>query len=279
MKKHSKEINFPHGSILTRSKSDIIIGEGNQINDNCSIDSSKFSGSTETLNKLKSKQRNDLYSQNIYDDNYYHHKYEFLKQIKHEPLNFNNDDDNNHDYNDNHSSDDNNSDRSLNNSDDEDFQLILSQIRMNINKNNEHDDNLKINNQFIESNNNNNNINHNNYENKNDYHSNLKCLYKLLKFYKLEHYMNDLVDAGYSTSISIQKLEHNDLDKLNVSPYDKKKFLKLKLFIKQGIKTIKTQTPHQTTTTTTSKRTEKSCINKRTLLKTNFKKDKQTKGK
>jgi len=66
----------------------------------------------------------------------------------------------------------------------------------------------------------------------------LKNLFKLLKLYKLEHYMNDLVDQDYSSTFSLHKLKQNDLDKLNVSPYDKKKFFKLQLFIKQFMNTI-----------------------------------------
>jgi hypothetical protein len=66
----------------------------------------------------------------------------------------------------------------------------------------------------------------------------LRNLFKLLKLYKLEHYMNDLVDQDYSSTFSLHKLKQNDLDKLNVSPYDKKKFFKLQLFIKQFMNTI-----------------------------------------
>ena len=66
----------------------------------------------------------------------------------------------------------------------------------------------------------------------------LKYLFKLLKFYKLEHYMSDLIENGYHTPISLHKLRQNELDTFNVSPYDKKKFLKLQLFIKQLMTTI-----------------------------------------
>jgi hypothetical protein len=66
----------------------------------------------------------------------------------------------------------------------------------------------------------------------------LKYLFKLLKFYKLEHYMSDLIENGYHTPISLHKLKQNELDMFNVSPYDKKKFLKLQLFIKQLMVTI-----------------------------------------
>jgi hypothetical protein len=66
----------------------------------------------------------------------------------------------------------------------------------------------------------------------------LKYLFKLLKFYKLEHYMSDLIENGYQTPISLHKLKQNELDTFNVSPYDKKKFLKLQLFIKQLMTTI-----------------------------------------
>ena len=66
----------------------------------------------------------------------------------------------------------------------------------------------------------------------------LKYLFKLLRFYKLEHYMSDLIEHGYHTPISLHKLKQNDLDAFNVSPYDKKKFLKLQLFIKQLVTTI-----------------------------------------
>lgn len=66
----------------------------------------------------------------------------------------------------------------------------------------------------------------------------LKYLFKLLKFYKLEHYMTDLIDNGYSNPISLNKLKQNDLDKFNVSPYDKKKFSKLQSFLGQITSTI-----------------------------------------
>ena len=79
----------------------------------------------------------------------------------------------------------------------------------------------------------------------------LRYFYKLLKFYKLEHYMNDLIDSGYYTPISLHKLKQIDLDKLNVSPYDKKKFTKLQLFIKQVMNTISTSSPSSSNTGTT----------------------------
>ena len=80
-----------------------------------------------------------------------------------------------------------------------------------------------------------------NYENRsnlNNLSTTLKYLFRLLKIYKLEHYMNELIDSGYYTPVSLYKLKQNDLDKFNVSPYDKKKFLKLQLFIKQVMSTI-----------------------------------------
>jgi hypothetical protein len=66
----------------------------------------------------------------------------------------------------------------------------------------------------------------------------LKYLYKLLKFYKLDHYLNDLIDSGFSSPVSLRKLDSTDLDSLSVSPYDKKKFARLQLFIKQVMNTI-----------------------------------------
>ncbi len=70
----------------------------------------------------------------------------------------------------------------------------------------------------------------------------LKYLFKLLKFYKLEHYMSDLIDYGYRTAISLNQLEQTDLDNLNVSAYDLKKFTKLQAFIKQVMHTLKVNT-------------------------------------
>ena len=58
--------------------------------------------------------------------------------------------------------------------------------------------------------------------------------------------LNDLCEAGFYTTISLHKLTTADLDSLHVSPYDKKKFLKLQLFIKQVMSTIKTSQPTQT---------------------------------
>ena len=52
--------------------------------------------------------------------------------------------------------------------------------------------------------------------------------------------MSDLCEAGYCTTISLEKLKHHDLERLHVSPYDKKKFLKLQLFIKQVMSSIST---------------------------------------
>jgi hypothetical protein len=67
----------------------------------------------------------------------------------------------------------------------------------------------------------------------------LKFLYKILKFYKLDHYIIDLIENGYFSPILLNKLKPVDLDKLNISPYDKKKFVKLKVFVKQVMTTIK----------------------------------------
>ncbi|RNA15525.1 Kinesin KIF24 [Brachionus plicatilis] len=67
----------------------------------------------------------------------------------------------------------------------------------------------------------------------------LKYLFKLLKFYKLEHYANELVDNGYFSPLSLTKLTNKEFDMFSVSPYDKKKFFKLQLFLKQVMSTIK----------------------------------------
>jgi hypothetical protein len=67
----------------------------------------------------------------------------------------------------------------------------------------------------------------------------LKYLFKLLKFYKLEHYMSDLIDYGYRTAISLNDLQQTDFNNLNVSAYDFKKFAKLQAFIKQVMHTLK----------------------------------------
>lgn len=67
----------------------------------------------------------------------------------------------------------------------------------------------------------------------------LKYLFKLLKFYKLEHYVNELIDNGYLSPLALIKLSNKDFDMFSVSPYDKKKFLKLQLFLKQVMNTIK----------------------------------------
>jgi hypothetical protein len=67
-----------------------------------------------------------------------------------------------------------------------------------------------------------------------------KYLYKLLKFYKLEHYMSDLIDYGFSTAMSLNELNGFYYEKLNVSAYDLKKFSKLQVFIKQVTNTLKT---------------------------------------
>ena len=68
----------------------------------------------------------------------------------------------------------------------------------------------------------------------------LKYLYKLLKFYKLEHYMSDLIDYGFYTAIQLNELNTFYYEKLNVSAYDLKKFSKLQAFIKQVMSTLKT---------------------------------------
>jgi hypothetical protein len=99
--------------------------------------------------------------------------------------------------------------------------------RSNVNSNNFQEDDVTTNN------NNNNNLNPTSIT-----VTTLKYLFKLLKFYKLEHYMSDLLENGYQTPISLHKLKQNELDTFNVSPYDKKKFLKLQLFIKQLMTTI-----------------------------------------
>ena len=52
--------------------------------------------------------------------------------------------------------------------------------------------------------------------------------------------MSDLCEAGYCTTISLEKLKPHDLERLHVSPYDKKKFLKLQMFIKQVMNSIST---------------------------------------
>lgn len=70
----------------------------------------------------------------------------------------------------------------------------------------------------------------------------LKYLFKLLKFYKLEHYMNDLIDNGYLNPISLNGLKQSDLDLFNVSPYDKKKFSKLQIFLRQVMSTLNAKT-------------------------------------
>ncbi|CAF0861459.1 unnamed protein product [Brachionus calyciflorus] len=77
----------------------------------------------------------------------------------------------------------------------------------------------------------------------------LKYLFKLLKFYKLEHYMMDLIDNNFLSPISLVNLKQNDFNLLNVSPYDRKKFVKLQLFLKQVINTIK-MTNNKTSTKT-----------------------------
>lgn len=65
----------------------------------------------------------------------------------------------------------------------------------------------------------------------------VKFLYKVLKSHDLEHYLADLVDIGFYSPFLIDKLKLTDLDRINVSPYDKKKFIKLKFFVKQIIAT------------------------------------------
>ena len=67
----------------------------------------------------------------------------------------------------------------------------------------------------------------------------LKFLYKVLKAYKLDHYIIDLVEHGYFSPILLNKLKLSDLEIFNISPYDKKKFHKLKIFIKKVISSIK----------------------------------------
>ena len=117
------------------------------------------------------------------------------------------------------------------NENDDEFQAILKRINFdNINANIPKEANTNLNN-------NNNNSNDPSIK-ANPSIATLKYLYKLLKFYKLEHYMNDLIDYGYYTPISLNKLKQNDLDDLNISPYDKKKFIKLQLFVKQVMSTI-----------------------------------------
>ena len=67
-------------------------------------------------------------------------------------------------------------------------------------------------------------------------------LYKLLKFYKLEQYMSDLATVaaternnggggGVSSVMSLVHLDSTYLDAINMSPYDRKRFAKLKQFI------------------------------------------------
>ena len=70
----------------------------------------------------------------------------------------------------------------------------------------------------------------------------LKYLYKLLKFYKLEHYMSDLIDYGFCTAMSLNELNSFYYEKLNVSAYDLKKFSKLQVFIKQVMSTLNNTT-------------------------------------
>lgn len=72
--------------------------------------------------------------------------------------------------------------------------------------------------------------------------SSIKYLYKLLKFYKLDHYMSDLVDSGFVTPISLNNIKDKDLENLGVSAYDLRKFAKLQSFIKQVMNTLKTST-------------------------------------
>jgi hypothetical protein len=78
--------------------------------------------------------------------------------------------------------------------------------------------------------------NNNKINNIND--ATLIYLYKLLKFFKLDHYMIDLIENGYTTPIQLNNINDEFESIVNVSPYDKKKFFKLKLFIKQIIKSI-----------------------------------------
>lgn len=69
-------------------------------------------------------------------------------------------------------------------------------------------------------------------------HTSLKYLFKLLKFYRLEHYMNDLIESGMCTPISLSQLSLGDLDRLGVSAYDKKKFTQLKQFVRNVVNTV-----------------------------------------
>jgi hypothetical protein len=69
----------------------------------------------------------------------------------------------------------------------------------------------------------------------------LKYLFQILKMHKLDHYLLDLVEHGYSSAILVNSMKQTDLDKMNISPYDKKKFIKLKLFIKQILNALKTK--------------------------------------
>jgi hypothetical protein len=69
-------------------------------------------------------------------------------------------------------------------------------------------------------------------------HTSLKYLFKLLKFYRLEHYMNDLIESGMCTPMSLSQLSLGDLDRLGVSAYDKKKFTQLKQFVRNVVNTV-----------------------------------------
>jgi hypothetical protein len=67
---------------------------------------------------------------------------------------------------------------------------------------------------------------------------NLRYLYKLLNFFKLEHYTHDLIEIGCFTPISLlTKLDLDDAQRSQFiySEYDRKKFGNLKLFIKKVI--------------------------------------------
>lgn len=77
----------------------------------------------------------------------------------------------------------------------------------------------------------------------------LKYLYKLLKYHRLEHYMNELVEHGMYTPMSLSQLNLTstsssrgggvDLDRLGVvSVYDRKKFAQLKQFVRNVIATV-----------------------------------------
>jgi hypothetical protein len=91
----------------------------------------------------------------------------------------------------------------------------------------------------------------------------LKYLYKLLKFYKLDHYMTDLIELGYTTPYALNSLALNHFESVvSVSPYDKKKFQKLTQFIKQTVKSIGR---HHNTISSNSNRIsrESNCLNEK----------------